>query len=264
MKLNGPNNMGNIKPTFLKYSRPLLCAMIQSSTPEQMKCDIYDALYDGAEAFGIQLCNLELEYRNEETLKRIFSFCEGRPIYITSYRGHQSLGMTDDECMELLLMGARAGATLCDVMGDIYAKTEHELTYDALAVEKQKKLIDELHSLGCEVLISSHVHAFFDEETTVEYALEQARRGADVVKIVTVADTEEQQRSCLNTIYRLRRELDRPFLYLASGSYGKLIRQIGPAMGVCMYLCVQHYYPVSSKDQPQLRAAKAIRDHMLF
>ena len=90
-------NMGTLKPTFLTYSRPLLCAMIQEKTPETIKNRIYDAHYDGAEAFGIQLCNLLPEYRNEETLKRIFSYCESKPIYITSYRVHESKELTDEE-----------------------------------------------------------------------------------------------------------------------------------------------------------------------
>ena len=131
-------------------------------------------------------------------------------------------------------------------------------------IEKQKKLIDEIHALGCEVLMSCHVRCFFDEEKTLVWAKEQIARGTDVVKIVTEANTVEQQQACINTIYRLRKELDHPFLYLASGKYGKLIRQIGPSMGVCMYLCMDHYENVNSKDQPKLRAMKAVRDNMLY
>ena len=262
--IRNERNMGTLKPTFLTYSRPLLCAMIQEKTIDAAKNRIYDAHYDGAEAFGIQLCNLLPEYRNEESLKKIFSFCEGKPIYITSYRGKASEGMSDEECMDLLLMGARCGATLCDVMGDVFGKAEYELSFDPEVIEKQKKLIDEIHALGCEVLMSCHVRCFFDEEKTLVWAKEQIARGTDVVKIVTEANTVEQQQACINTIYRLRKELDHPFLYLASGKYGKLTRQIGPSMGVCMYLCMDHYENVNSKDQPKLRAMKAVRDNMLY
>lgn len=256
--------MGTLKPTFLTYSRPLLCAMIQEKTPDEMRNRIYDAHYDGAEAFGIQLCNLLPEYRNEETLKKIFSYCEDKPIYITSYRSHASKGLSDEECMELLLMGARCGATLCDVMGDVFGKAEYELSFDPAVIKKQKELIDKLHGLGCEVLMSCHVGVFFDEEKTLQWAREQIARGTDVVKIVTQANTVEEQQACINTIYRLRKELDRPFLYLASGKYGKLTRQIGASLGVCMYLCMDRYHTVNSKDQPKLRAMKAVRDNMLF
>ena len=44
-----------MKPTFLTYQKPLLCAMVQDSTPAEMICTIMNSQYDGAEAFGIQL-----------------------------------------------------------------------------------------------------------------------------------------------------------------------------------------------------------------
>ena len=37
-------------------------------------------------------------------------------------------GMTDEECVELLLLGLKCGATLCDVMGDLYHPEKYELT----------------------------------------------------------------------------------------------------------------------------------------
>lgn len=252
------------KATFLGHDRPLLCAMVQDSTPDEMICTILDSLYDGADAFGIQLCNLKAEYRTEETLRKIFSYCEGRPIYITSYRGGQSKGLSDDECMELLLLGLSAGATLCDVMGDTFHPEKDQLTFDPEAVEKQKALIAKIHEMGGEVLISTHTSRFFTEEEVVSYAKAQMERGADVVKIVSKANTEDEQMEALQTIHRLKKECDRPFLFLVGGKYTRLIRQIGPALGVCMYLCVQRYRPVTAKPQPILRAAKAIRDAMLL
>ncbi|MBO5271161.1 MAG: type I 3-dehydroquinate dehydratase, partial [Clostridia bacterium] len=232
------------KATFLGHDRPLLCAMVQDSTPDEMICTILDSLYDGADAFGIQLCNLKAEYRTEETLRKIFSYCEGRPIYITSYRGGQSKGLSDDECMELLLLGLSAGATLCDVMGDTFHPEKDQLTFDPEAVEKQKALIAKIHEMGGEVLISTHTSRFFTEEEVVSYAKAQMERGADVVKIVSKANTEDEQMEALQTIHRLKKECDRPFLFLVGGKYTRLIRQIGPALGVCMYLCVQRYRPV--------------------
>lgn len=252
------------KPTFLGRERPLLCAMVQDTTPDEMICTILDSLYDGADAFGIQLCNLQKEYRTEETLRKIFSYCDGHPIYVTSYRGGQSKDLTDEERADLLLLALRAGATLCDVMGDYFAPTKDQLTFDAAAVEKQKALIDEIHAAGGEVLISTHTSRTFSEEEVVAYAKEQIARGADVVKIVSKAETEDEETMALQIIRRLKKECDRPFLFLVGGKYTRLVRQIGPALGVCMYLCVQRYRPVTAKPQPLLRAVKAIRDAMLL
>ena len=63
------------KPTFLTYSKPLLTVMIQEQTPDDAINTIVSALYDGAEAFGIQLEWLGHEYRDLDTLKRIFVVC---------------------------------------------------------------------------------------------------------------------------------------------------------------------------------------------
>ncbi|MBQ9783727.1 MAG: type I 3-dehydroquinate dehydratase [Clostridia bacterium] len=252
---------------FLNHTRPVLCAMVQDSTPEQMICTIMDSLYDGAEAFGIQLENLLPEYRTEETLAKIFKHCEGRPIYLTSYRGNQSKGLTDEECVEFLLMGLRAGLglspLLCDVMGDLYCPERDQLTFDPVAVEKQRALIATIHGMGGEVLISTHLSRFFKQDEVTAYAKVQKERGADVVKIVNKTGNEEEMMENLNTIHALKQELgETPFLFLASGEGGHLIRQIGPALGVCMYLCTVRYYPVTAKQQPKLRAIKAVRDNM--
>lgn len=255
---------------FFNSSLPPLTAMVQASTPDEAICIIEEALYDGADAFGIQLCSLEKQYRNEETLKNIFSYCENKPIYITSYRARESADLTDDECGELLLLGLKCGATLCDVMGDMFHPEPHELTFDKTAVQKQKELIDKIHSLGGEVLISSHLHTYFPEEKIVEYAKEQVNRGADVVKIVSFANTEDEEYEAFKIIRTLKNTIDKPFLFLVNGKRSKLIRQVGPAFGVCTYLCVSHYRPVYSdelpfsKEQPLLRACKAIRDNMNF
>ena len=252
------------KATFLTYEKPFLTAMVQEKTPEDAICVIMDSLYDGADAFGIQLCNLLPEYRNVETLRKIFSYCEGKPIYITSYRGHQSKGLSDEECAELLLMGLDAGATLCDVMGDFFCPEPDQLTFDPVAVEKQKELIAKIHEKGGEVLISTHTSRYFTEEEVLAYARAQIERGTDVVKIVSKANSEDEQMAALQIIHRLHRELDVPFLFLVGGSHTRLVRQIGPALGCCMYLCLQRYFPVSAKAQPQLRATKALRDAMIF
>ena len=253
-----------MKPTFLKYQKPLLCAMVQDSTPDDMICTIMNSHYDGAEAFGIQLENLLPEYRTLENLKKIFSFCENKPIYLTSYRSYCSRELSDDECMDLLLMGLEAGATLCDIMGDLYHKEPNELTYDKEAIEKQEALIKKIHDKGGEVLISTHIHDFFEEEKIVEIALEQKRRGADVVKIVNFARTEDELMANINSIYRLKKELDgTPFLYLVNGAKCHFIRQFGANLGVCMYLCVQNYIGPSSKEQPLLRSMKTARDALM-
>ena len=62
----------------------------------------------------------------------------------------------------------------------------------------------------------------------------------------------------------VKKELDgTPFLYLVNGAESRLIRQFGARLGVCMYLCVQNYVSVSSKEQPLLRSMKIARDALM-
>lgn len=252
------------KISFLGHSKPLLTVMVQAKTPDEAICIITDSIYDGAEAFGIQLENLERQYRNVETLKSIFRYCEDKPIYITSYRNSESTGYTDEECEEYLLMGLEAGATLCDVMGDMYKQEKYGITYDETAVKRQCELINKIHGLGGEVLMSVHFYEFFDEDATMKVAHAIEDRGADVVKIVNGSYTEDQMYCNFGIIHRMKNELHTNFLFLANGKYSKLIRLIGPQLGVCTYLCVQRYRPINSKEQPQLRATKAVRDNINY
>ena len=248
--------------SFFTQTRPMLVAMVQERTPDGATDVILNSLYDGADAFGIQLESLEREFRTPETLKKIFAACAGRPIYITSYRTSQSKGMTDDECADLLLTGLEAGADLGDVPGDFFHPEKNQITFDGKAVEKQIRLTEKIHSMGKEALMSSHLQAFYPKEDVLRFADAQKQRGADVVKIVSEANSRRELLECIGICEELKESLGRPFLFLAGGSENRLLRLIGPAFGVCMYLCVQQYKPGNTKAQPILRAAKAIRDNM--
>ncbi|MBO5653668.1 MAG: type I 3-dehydroquinate dehydratase, partial [Clostridia bacterium] len=59
-----------------------------------------------------------------------------------------------------------------------------ELSMKQDAIDKQMRLIEQLHKMGKEAIMSSHVLKFTPAETVLEIALEQQRRGVDVVKIV--------------------------------------------------------------------------------
>ena len=250
------------KPSFLNQTRPLLTAVVLAETPDDMICIIENSLYDGAEAFCIQMETLRREFRDLETIKRIFSYCEDKPIYVTSYRNAQSTGMTDDECVEYLMLCVEAGATLADILADLYDPLPHQITFDETAVAKQKEVVKKLHEMGAEVLLSSHLHGFYESDDILRFAKAQIERGADVAKLVTHAQTREQLMEDILIAERLNNELDAPYLFLANGPHSKLLRQIGCAFGVCMILCVQHYDHINSKEQPKLTAAKAIRDAM--
>ncbi|NMB97568.1 MAG: type I 3-dehydroquinate dehydratase [Clostridiaceae bacterium] len=250
-----------MKPTFLEYEKPLLTAMIQCPTKEAAIAKIKKSIDLGADALGVQLCKLKKEYRNLKDLKEIFDSCEGKPIYITSYRSGESVDYTDEQRAELLLLGLEAGATLCDIMGDMFDSKSHlELTQNPIAIKKQMELIDEIHHLGGEVLISSHTGQNISIEEAMMIAKEHERRGADIIKIVTIADHQRDIPKYIECIQRIISETDKKLLFLTSGK-GTLIRYIGPYFGVCMYLCVAYHDVMDTKEQPVLSKIKLIRDN---
>ena len=251
-----------MKPTFLTYEKPLLTTILQCKNPETAKYRIGKALELGTDAFGLQTDCLLPQYRNEETIRDLFAAMEGKPVYATRYRPDKKSDGEDEYLGQEILKLAQWGATLCDVMGDLYCKHPDELTLDEKAVQKQRNLIDKLHHKGAQVLISSHLYRYAPAERVLEIGLEQEKRGADVVKIVTKADDDAQLLDSLRAITLLKENLKVPFLFLAGGSKNALIRSIGPNLGCCMYLCVYEHDEYSTKAQPLLAKVKAIRDNM--
>ena len=249
----------NQKPTFLGQSNPLLCCMIQTHDPEEAIVTARNAAFDGADAYGFQYCKIEHEHRTEDKIKRVFRHMENKPIYVTNYRGGRNKDvLNDDDLGEGLVTLVKWGATLCDVMGDLYAQHPMELTEDTTAIEKQRRLIDRIHEAGGEVLMSSHVLKYTPAEEVLRIAHEQVRRGADIVKIVTAANSEAEELENLRITALLKNELKVPFLFLTGGSHNKLHRMIGPMLGCCMYLCVQQHDRISTKSQPVLRAVRQV------
>ena len=232
--------------------------MVQADTPDRIQ-ELMDAsVLEGAEAFGMQFCKLKPEYRTREIYKQLFTYSP-LPVYVTNYRHSENQGKTDDLLAEELLLLAECGATLIDVMGDYFDRTEGEFTTDEVAVQKQKELIEKLHERGAEVLMSTHILRFTPAERVLEIALAHEARGADICKIVTGADTMAEQIENMRIINLLRENLKIPFLFLSGGEC-HIMRRIGGALGCCMYLCVHEYDKYATKTQPLLSDMKKIRD----
>lgn len=246
-----------MKPSFVHYEKPTMALIFSPQSADDAMQKMRQGIADGAEGFCIQTETLPPEERNPETYRAIFAVAENRPIYVTNYRHHSNENASDEEIAEGLLELARCGATVCDVMGDMFDRQPGEMTRDPKAVEKQKKLIADLHEAGVEVLMSSHVLKFTPAEQVLEIARRQQERGVDIVKIVTGAETMEQQLENLRITNLLKQELKVPFLFLSGGECG-LHRRIGPMLGCCMYLCTPNG---STGVQPNLKDIIAYREN---
>ena len=251
-----------MKPTFVnRGGRPMLVSVIPDRHPEECIAQIRNSIFDGADGFLLQLETLDPAHLNETDLRHILDYACDKPVLTTNYRrGDGSL--TDDDLVELNLMALQAGVTMLDLMGDLYDPSPLELTRSPQAVDRQRRLVDRVHELGGEVLMSSHTFVPMSSEEALEHAQALATRGADMVKIAMAAHSEDDALEALKTTALLKRELTVPYLYICMGQYGKLQRAIGPALGSCMALCVPTYSDHSHREQPLLRAEKAVLDNL--
>ena len=245
------------KATFLNHKKALIVAMVQAYTPSRIK-ELMDACFvEGAEGFGMQFCRMKNQYKSKEIYKELFAYANGLPIYVTNYRQGENEGVSDEELAKGLVELAKCGATLCDVMGDMFDRQDDEMAKDEEAIEKQMELIKELHNAGAEVLMSSHIMKFTSAERVLEIALEQQRRGADICKIVVGANNMAEQIENLRIINLLKENLNIPFLFLCGGE-SHIIRRIGGEIGCCMYLAVHEHDELATPAQPLLRDLTSI------
>jgi len=249
-----------MKKTFLNCDKPIIVAMVQADNPDRIKELIDKCLPEGAEAFGMQFEQMKPEYRTKEVYEDLFSYSD-KPLYVTNYRMKQNEEKSEEELASELLELAECGATLCDVMGDFYDRQPDEMAVSEDAIQKQMELIAQLHKKGAEVLMSSHIFTFTPAERVVEIALEHQRRGADISKIVTLADNAEEEIENLRILHLLKEKVDIPVLFLYNGR-SRIFRKISGEYGNCMYLCVYEYDEFATKGQPLLADVKSITDHI--
>lgn len=230
-----------MKASFLNAASPFVTEMVQEKTIERTQMKIRNAIACGATAVGVQLSALEKRDRTKENLSAVFASAEGKPVYVTNYRNGTNAGVPDEALMDELSFSLDCGATLVDMMGDTFDPSPEELTTNEAAIKRQMEWIDGIHRKGGEVLMSSHIREFRSPERVLEVALEQQRRGADMAKIVTGAETEDEELVNLQICHLLKKELKIPFLFLSGGKCCGLHRTIGPALGVSMWLCFREY-----------------------
>lgn len=242
---------------FLRKDRPTLTCMVQARTGERILELIEKGLDGGADAFGVQLEQLEFEYRTQEWMKKIFSATDGKPVYVTNYRSGLNGEIPDEDRAKELISAAECGAALIDITGDWYKQTNGELTFDAAAVEKQKIFIADIHKLGAEVLMSSHTFRFMPKERAFEYINEQHSRGADIAKLVSAANDDYELAENFGISSELSKDKYSPALFLCIGDFCKKHRITAPLICGGMFLCVVEYDELATPVQPLLSDAKA-------
>ena len=242
--------------SFLQKKRPTITAMLKSSTTEELLGEIETMLGQGTDAFGFQIEQMKPEERKAANYKKIFSAMQGKPAYVTNYIRGNSVPHTDEQLTEVLYVAVECGAKLIDVRCDLFDRQPDEYTFNEAAIARQKEVIANLHSMGSEVLMSTHIFHYITGEEVLKIALSQQERGVDIVKIVTMANSEKELFENLKTTVTLKEKLSVPSLFLCNGTYCKKLRILGPVLGSDMFLAVENSR--TSDNQPTLKCAKEI------
>ena len=215
---------------------------------------------DGADGVAVELQRMPLEQRTPENFRQLIH-CVPLPFMFIDYRSDSFLKGDDDARQKYLLLAAQAGAEVIDVMGDLYDPSPFELTHKPAAIRKQKNLISRIHKLGAKVIMSSHMTAQRSAEEVLEHLKEQSSRGADIVKIVVGMDTEEAMLEGVRTLLLLHKELEKPFVFLGGGKYGRFIRYVGPRLRAAIEFAVHDYLPGVSYNQPTIRSFRGVMEN---
>ena len=258
---------------------PALAGVVKEKNAPSAIAEIKNCLCDGADMIDLHLSCLESD--DVATLQRIVESSR-LPIlalhYNKAYDG-KSAECTEEERVASLLRAVEAGAAGIDMQGytyhlpskttfcgrDEYSFTKgepKEVVTDREIIEKQCALIERVHSMGSQVLLSCHPGIPMNCEQVTELALFLEKRKPDIIKIVTKASNEEELLESIKTMMVLKKEIQTPISYHANGKAGSLSRILNPILGGQIAFCVDRYNEASVMEQLDLRCARSIVENM--
>ena len=249
-----------MKKSFFNRQETAITALFNGSTIAELMAKVRASAAKGADGIAVEINILPPEFRTVDHFRALINEVP-LPFMFICYRNCKYCGADDEARQEYLLRAAEAGAEVIDVMGDLYCRSEDELTMDPVAIEKQKKLIAQIHDRGAKALISSHMHdlAPRSSEQVLNYLTAQSDRGADICKIVTNGNTEEAFLEAIKTDMMLSRVFPKPFIHLTNGKYNKLHRFMGTKLGLAITFAVPEY-DLTPYNQPLVSSFKTVRD----
>ena len=257
---------------FTELNKGALVVSLIHRTTDECIADAIKSERDGADGFILHAERMDERYRRPEEIAKIQA-ATSLPVMVLNYRSGEC---SDDEKLnDFKVECARLGLPAVDVpmySFDVHDTHEslagcsapfaaylpNEVSMNPAAIKKQKELIEKLHSLGCEVLMSAHIGQVMPKEETLALAREIESRGADIVKIIANAQSEEELCIVLCTINHLKNNLKTPFLYQTCGKYGKFLRPTAYMFGSCIVLCNDEIYEMSNREKPLMRDVKQI------
>ncbi len=242
-----------MRPSFFDRPAPVVTSIIRGQTPAEIIKWAAASESDGAGGIAVDLERYRPEYRTEAHFRSIMDVFD-IPFMFFAYRDDKFAKVqSDDARQEVLLAAASAGASVIDVMADLYAPDPMQLTFDTVAIDKQKRLFDEIRKRGAAAELSCHTPCAVNCEKTLEMMKAMESRGADLVKIVTRAESPDDLAEAFRTTSVLKAELKVPFIHLVSGTYARPHRMAGATLGGAIVFAVHHYEENKEITQPTVK-----------
>jgi len=246
---------------FSEVELPAIAGVVREKTAKEAICTIKNCELKGATVIDLHLSTLVPEDRTVESIKSIVKSTR-LPILALNYSKNYDYSsipdVTEEERVGLLKTAAMAGVAAIDIQGYTFDKKSKsafygdrslpfakegikELVTDEETIARQTALIDELHSMGCEVLLSNHPGIVMNADEVLGLAKYVEKRKPDVLKIVTVAKSEEDAVEGMRAMLMLKKELNCKVSYHLQGEHGRMTRLINPLLGGFMMFCVDGY-----------------------
>lgn len=273
-----------MRKSFAHNPSPLLIGVVRERTVRDAIATIRNCEYHGATGIDLHLSCLDEEAQSLEGLKRIINACR-LPILALHYSqtyNYELFEIDEESRVEMLLRFLEAGGAAVDIQGYTYdrfsksafrSEFSHlgysfirdnplEVVVDPKVIEKQMELIDRVHHMGAEVLISTHPSVPMICEQVVDLALFLEKRNPDVIKIIAPCYNDDQLAECFKTMITLKKEVKTQVHFHCSGSAGSISRIINPILGGYLCFCSDGYTASSNFEQLDLQTAKTIIDNM--
>lgn len=274
-----------MRKSFVNVKQPMIAGVIKENTPRTAIAEIKNSIYQGASGIDLHLSCLAEQYRTEEHIHSIINASK-LPVlalnYNVSYEDASIYEATEEERTNLLMMAIDAGAAAADIQGYTFDLTSKkgfreefsnlnysfikgnpkEIVVDSKIIDKQMDFIEKVHHKGAELLLSTHPGIPMDCQQVVDLALFLEKRNPDIIKIVTVANTEEEMVEAFKTMITLKKEVKTPVSYHCSGLKGDLTRIVNPMLGGFMCFCNPRFQHNSDMHQPLIATAKTLFDNL--
>ncbi len=254
---------------------PALAGVVREKSIRAAQAEIKNCCLGGADMIDLHLSCLADQ--SEQGIRAVIEKSP-LPVLALNYASEYDWtpkAYTEQEREALFLTAVRAGAAGVDMQGytfDLPSKTAFvgedkysftkgnpkEVVTDSAVIDRQCAFIERVHGMGAEVLLSCHPGIPMNRTQVVELALFLEKRNPDIIKIVTIANTEEDMLESLHAMREIKKEVKTPVSYHAGGKFGALSRVLCPALGGQIAFCVSRFSESSTLEQLELANAKQV------